>query len=42
MHELRAKVIAALERRKGDRVPLDLGGCGQTVHVSTVTRCIRR
>ena len=33
----RERVIAALEHREGDRVPLDLGGCGQTgMHVSTV------
>jgi hypothetical protein len=33
----RERVIAALEHREGDRVPLDLGGCGQTgMHVSTI------
>jgi hypothetical protein len=33
----RERVIAALQHREGDRVPLDLGGCGQTgMHVSTV------
>lgn len=33
----RERVIAALDHREGDRVPLDLGGCGQTgMHVSTV------
>jgi hypothetical protein len=33
----RERVIAALEHREADRVPLDLGGCGQTgMHASTV------
>jgi hypothetical protein len=33
----RERVILALNHQEGDRVPLDLGGCGQTgMHVSTV------
>src|SRR5512147_1213679 len=33
----RERVSAALAHREGDRIPLDLGGCGQTgMHVTTV------
>ncbi len=33
----RERVDAALSHREGDRIPLDLGGCGQTgMHVTTV------
>ena len=33
----RERVLLALNHQEGDRVPLDLGGCGQTgMHVSTV------
>jgi hypothetical protein len=33
----RERVVLALNHQEGDRVPLDLGGCGQTgMHVSTV------
>src|SRR5512142_2533381 len=33
----RERVQAALAHREGDRVPLDLGGCGQTgMHATTV------
>ncbi len=33
----RERVAAALAHREGDRIPLDLGGCGQTgMHVTTV------
>src|SRR5512142_2330587 len=33
----RARIEMALNHREGDRIPLDLGGCGQTgMHVTTV------
>jgi hypothetical protein len=33
----RARVEMALNHQEGDRIPLDLGGCGQTgMHVTTV------
>ena len=33
----RERVLTTLNHREADRVPLDLGGCGQTgMHVSTV------
>jgi hypothetical protein len=33
----RERVVLALNHQEGDRIPLDLGGCGQTgMHVSTV------